>query len=349
MESQTLHWDHPNIKGPELLELLRTSVPQSLGGVIPVTATVLTLGLYVKGIPTTDWIGFAGKIARVHPARVLIINPISADGDDTSTQVDAQLSATITYRRPNDPPILFSECVQMNLKGGLANHWIDLVQSLIKSDLPAYLLWLGVPPLPGFRWDLLSTGFTHLVIDTEQTGLGPWKTAILTGKPLGMVVDDLYWQRLGLWRAHWANLTDYPEGLRTLTHPDKIVIEWPVSKSTGWRLLVGWLMDRLHWQVADVEPTYMTITTEHGQIIPIEIHNADDPSFSFYHGPYILSSQEVEDELQSKLHQGSEVLYEMVDPCNIADPVTDVVKLLNRGHDQLFDQALTALILNERV
>ena len=137
MESQTLHWDHPNIKGPELLELLRTQIPQSLGGVVPVTATVLTLGLYVKGIPTTDWTELAGRIAKVHPARVLIINPITADVDDTFPHVDAQLSAMITYRRPNEPPTLFSECVEMDLKGGLSNHWIDLVQSLIKSDLPA--------------------------------------------------------------------------------------------------------------------------------------------------------------------------------------------------------------------
>jgi glucose-6-phosphate dehydrogenase assembly protein OpcA len=347
VDSQTLHWEHPNIKGPELLQLLRTEVPQALGGVVPVTATVLTLGLYVKGIPETDWMELAEKISHVHPSRVLIINPITGAPEDTATHVDAQISATVTYRRPGEPPTLFSECVQMNLGGGLANHWIDLVQSLIKSDLPAYLLWLGAPPLPGFRWDLLSTGFTHLVIDSEQAGLGPWKSAILAGKPQGMMVDDLYWQRLGLWRAHWATLTDYPEGLLTITNPEKIVIAWPGPRPWGWRLLLGWLIDRLNWSVSDLEPTHVSLIDDYGQTIPVEIREADEPSFSFYHGDYVLSSQRANKQLQSRIVKSTEELYTMADPCNQADPVTDIVKLLNRGHDQLFDQALSALILNE--
>ncbi len=348
MESQTLHWNHPNIKGPELLELLRTSVPQSLGGTLPVTATVLTLGLYVKGIPPADWADLAGQISRVHPSRVLIINPV-VDSAQAPTHVDAELSATITYRRPHEPPILFSECVQMNLQGGLANHWIDLVQSLIKSDLPAYLLWLGVPPLPGFRWDLLSTGFSHLVIDTEQTGLTPWKTVMQDSRRLGLMIDDLYWQRLGLWRAHWANLTDFSEALAVISGPEKISITWPSSKSTGWRMLLGWLIDRLGWQIVDVDPDYISLITEFGQAIPVEIHQGPDPAVSFIRGALSLSSEEIGNRLQTHLATPSEILYEVIDPCNLADPVTDVVKLLNRGHDQLYDEALASLILNERL
>ncbi len=348
MESETLHWEHPNIKGPELLRLLRTEVPQALGGIVPVTATVLTLGLYVKGIPETDWMELAEKISHVHPSRVLIINPVTGTAEDTTTHVDAQISATVTYRRRGEPPTLFSECVQMNLRGGLANHWIDVVQSLIKSDLPAYLLWLGAPPLPGFRWDLLSTGFTHLVIDSEQIGLGPWKSAILAGKPLGMAVDDLYWQRLGSWRAHWATLADYPEGLSAITNPDKIVIGWPSSHSSGWRLLLGWLIDRLKWTVSDIEPNYLSIINDYGQTIPVEIHEANDPSFTFHHDAYILSSQSSHKELHSRIMKETEELYTMTDPCYQADPVNDIVKLLNRGHDQLFDFALASLIMNDR-
>ncbi len=346
MESQKLHWNHPNIMGPELLELLRTQVPQSLGGSLPVTATVLTLGLYVKGIEPTDWADLAGKISRVHPSRVLIINPV-INSSMEATHVDAELSATITYRRPHEPPVLFSECVQMNLRGGLANHWIDLVQSLIKSDLPAYLLWLGMPPLPGFRWDLLSTGFTHLVIDSEQTGLAPWKTVMLEGGRLGLMIDDLYWLRLGLWRAHWANLTDFPEVLDVIMAPDEIAITWPESTSTGWRMLLGWLIDRLEWTVSEMEPNHMVLKTEDGRTIPVTVSSGDDPSFSFVYGEFTLISKEMHKQLQTQLTMGSDILHEMLDPCNIADPVTDIVKLLNRGHDQLYDQALAALILSE--
>ena len=348
MESETLHWEHPNIKGSELLQFLRTEIPQALGGVVPVTSTVLTLGLYAKGIPETDWMELAEKISQVHPSRVLIINPITGSPQDTVTRVDAEISATVTYRRPEEPPTLFSECVQMNLSGGLANHWIDVVQSLIKSDLPAYLLWLSAPPLSGFRWDLLSTGFTHLVIDSEQTGLGPWKSAILAGKPLGMAVDDLYWQRLGLWRAHWASMADYPQGLRIITNPQKIVVQWPGAMSSGWRLLLGWLIDRMNWSVSDVEPNYLSVVNNCGQPIPVEIHEASEPSFVFVRDACVLSSQSIHKQLQSRIVRGTEELYTMTDPCDQADPVVDIVKLLNRGHDQLFDLALSSLIMNDR-
>ncbi|AUW94093.1 MAG: glucose-6-phosphate dehydrogenase assembly protein OpcA [Sulfobacillus thermotolerans] len=347
MESQTLHWNHPNIMGPELLELLRTSVPQSLGGTLPVTATVLTLGLYVKGILPTDWAELAGKISRVHPSRVLIINPI-VNSANAPTHVDAELSATITYRRPHEPPILFSECVQMNLQGGLANHWIDLVQSLIKSDLPAYLLWLGMPPLPGFRWDLLSTGFSHLVIDTEQTGIEPWHHVMLQSPRLGLMIDDLYWQRLGLWRVHWANVTDRPEALAVVSTPESISVVWPVEKSTGWQMLLGWLVSRLSWQIVDIAPNRLLMATESGNTIPVHITTGADPGITFYQGNRRLSSQEAHNQLTTQFEIGSDVLYEISDPCNLADPVSDVVKLLNRGHDQLYDEAMSALLLSER-
>jgi glucose-6-phosphate dehydrogenase assembly protein OpcA len=163
------------------------------------------------------------------------------------------------------------------------------------------------------------------------------------------MIDDLYWQRLGLWRAHWANLTDFADALNVIVAPDEIAITWPATKSTGWRMILGWLIDRLECHIMDMEPNHISLHTEDGRTIPVNVCSGDDPSFSFIQGDLSLSSAEIGNRLNTQLVRGGETLHEMLDPCNMADPVTDIVKLLNRGHDQLYDQALSALILNEHI
>ncbi|MCY0881905.1 MAG: glucose-6-phosphate dehydrogenase assembly protein OpcA, partial [Firmicutes bacterium] len=248
MDQQAFRWTQTDITGKDLLHAMRTGIFPALKETPLVTATVLTLGLYSRlssAKDRHDWVQFAAEISHVHPCRILVIEPTAQR--EGPNHLDADISAVINYSRHREWPVLYSECVHLSLKGALRHQWIDLVLPLVSSDLPAYFYWIGDPPDDTFRWDLLATGFRHLLIDSGADSLHRWGPALHAARQQHLSIDDLDWQRLAPWRAQWAFIADLELGSALFFHPKTITIRAPLKDSGRWQLLLGWLADRLNW------------------------------------------------------------------------------------------------------
>lgn len=246
MSQELIHWQKNNLTGPSFLETLPTIIPQQLHGVNPLRATVLTLGLYVKGINPRQWHDLSADIARSHPARVLVIDPDPGEADGAT--LDAEVHAAV--RRPvteGQTPLLYSECVEMHLKGPLASYWIDWVQPLVHAELPSYLWWIPAPPGKDFRWDLLATSFDHLIIDTKRCGVDAWLPNLVPAMTEGLLVDDLLWLRLAPWRELVASLADDADMLRLLRSPSQIQVACPRETKPAIESILMWLAHLLEW------------------------------------------------------------------------------------------------------
>lgn len=340
-EYYTIHWSQTHIQGHELLRALPSVVAQSLEGRTPVRATVLTLGLYVKGGRSQDWAALAGQIARVHPARILVIN--ATEIMDCEPLLDAEISAVLNGKNQAETPVLFSECIQMNLQGSLNHHWIDLVQPLINSDLPAYLWWLHErPPQPDFRWDLLKTGFTHFVMDSRGTGLETWFPAIARARSHKVHVADLNWHRLEVWRSQWADVADTPEGLALFRHPEHIVIETPQASAGEWELLMGWLAHQLEWTYRH-HPESPSANTAEGLPIAIEVRPGPHLKVTLCANNLCLFTVQDGSRTESEMRAGADVINAWSAPEPPVDTCNDFIRMLNRGYDRLYEQAMDVL------
>lgn len=338
----TVSWSASDLKGPLLLEAITTVVPNALGGIKPIVATVLTLGLYVKGIASQDWLQMAQQIGQHHPSRIVVINPADPAGEP---RLDASISATLTQRRPSDIPTLFSECVELNLKGGLATHWIDLIQPLIRPGVPAYLWWMGLPPLTGFRWDLLSTtGFTHLVIDTGTRDWRVWLPVLRDAVTHQMRVDDLHWQRLADLRQHWAQLADHTAGIRAIATVQAIEITWNTESPTPWVWWLAWIASRLGWTlVLNESEIPVAIATDHGTV-PVTMRQGQDATAHVMADGIQIRTTMTDDRLVSHILEHDHQVYHLDDHRTTSNVQEAMLQVLNRGHDVLFQEALTSLL-----
>jgi glucose-6-phosphate dehydrogenase assembly protein OpcA len=343
--SEMVSWSAEDLNGPSLLNALGSVVPDALEGAKPIVATVLTLGLYVKGITSTKWVSLAQELAKQHPSRILVINPAGADG---KPRLDVAISATVAERGQGETPTLFSECVELNLKGALATHWIDFLQPLIRPGLPAYLWWLVTPPSPDFRWDLLSTsGFTHLVMDSKTGNWRQWLPSLRQALAYHMHVDDLEWQRLRDLRHHWAQLTDAPQVLKTLLNMESVEVTTPDLRWSQWVWWVAWISSRLGWNlVLDADRTPVAMETDFGPV-PIVVRETADTTLTIASDDMRITTHISQSILKSVAYRGNTAILTLDEHRIATSAQEDMHNILNRGHDVLFSQALEYLLAAE--
>ncbi len=324
------------------MEAVNTVVPNALGGIKPIASTVLTLGLYVKGMASQDWLDMAQQIGQHHPSRIVVINPADPIGEP---RLDASISATLTQRRTTDIPTLFSECMELNLKGGLATHWIDLIQPLIRPGLPAYLWWMGLAPLTGFRWDLLSTtGFTHLVVDTETRDWQAWLPLLRDAVAHQMKVDDLHWQRLSELRHHWAQLGDHSMGMRAILEMNALEITWNAENPTHWIWWLAWIASRMDWTLM-LNESHMPVSIRmDGRSIPVTMQWGNESSVRLIADGKEIHTSMSKERLVSDIVQNGHPVYHLDEHCTTSNVKQDMLQILNRGHDVLFQEALACLV-----
>lgn len=330
MTGETLTWEAESVEGSDLLSMVR-EVPRRLGkGRIPIAATVLTLGIYAKG-GERDWRGVAERVAAVHPARVLLINP--ADPDAPDPRLDAALAATARPRGQDQAPVLFSEFIQVRPKGRLASYWIDLVQPLVPSGLPAYLWWATRPPEANFRWDLLRGVFDHLLIDSGEAGVEAWSAALQSPRRLGMTIDDLNWVRTAPWRSALADAADVPELRSAVVAPDAIVMTGP--NRTRLVPVLAWLVNRLDWKIDG------SALTQGPDGLPVAVTWRDGPgtALRMRRDAVEVALEAQEDELRVVGRQKSLVRFDQRYPGERTDVVHHLLTFLSRGHDPLYDGA----------
>ena len=214
--------------------------------------SVLTL-VVVAPTPETQQraIATVAALASEHPSRAVIIAPMDPDGP---SRFDANIHAAcqIPDRMTSE---VCTEEILLRVGGELAQHLASTVAPLIIHDLPVVLWWPDDVPFESTVLRELVGTADRLFVDSSNfrgTSLERMvgMAGILRG---GVVVHDIAWMRLVLWRELFAGLFDHPllqPELRSI-HGLRIDIARPgsVVRLNRAALFAGWLAAMLDWKV----------------------------------------------------------------------------------------------------
>jgi glucose-6-phosphate dehydrogenase assembly protein OpcA len=182
-----------------------------------------------------------------HPSRAIVLSPTDPDGPAT---FDAHVYASCQLPERGRSEICTEE-ILIKVGGELAQHLSSTVAPLLIHDLPVVLWWPDDVPFgrPDFaelaeEVDRLHLDSGHFRGDGRERLRG--LAAAVDG---GLVVHDVSWMRLRLWRELLASCFDHPLLVRELKHLTAIRVDVarPGSEMRLARglLFVGWLMARL--------------------------------------------------------------------------------------------------------
>ena len=193
-------------------------------------------------------------LAARHPSRAVVLSPTDPDGPPS---FDAHVYASCKLPEQGSSEVCTEE-VLIKVGGELAQHLSSTVAPLLIHDLPVVLWWPDDVPFGRADFAELADEVDRLFVDSGQfrhhglTRLGGMADAVHSG----LVVHDVSWMRLMLWRELLASCFDHPLLIRELKHLRSIRVDVarPGSDVRLSRavLFVGWLMSRLRLQV--VEP-----------------------------------------------------------------------------------------------
>ena len=238
------------------------------GANVQVRTSVLNLVICTPDIETAQR---ASKILRelssTHLARVTLL---ILDSDENAP---SSLHAWVTLRCFSMISDLMRHCFEQATilaSGSAVRSIANIIQPLLKPDLPVYLWWLGDPPGrddPTFiglvdissRMIVDSTGFFN-----PEQDIGTLSTLFDTTPECAL--SDLNWGRITPWRQLISQFFDVPEYRTYLSGVTSIEIEHCVAPiATQMRtemgdvspnparalLLAGWLKERLGWSLGE--------------------------------------------------------------------------------------------------
>lgn len=237
------------------------------GANVNVRTSVLNLVICAPDLETA---AHASKVLRdlasTHLARVSIL---VLDSNETTSSV----SAWVTLRCFSMISDLMRHCFEQTTllaSGGAVRAVGNILQPILKPDLPIYLWWLGDPP------DLQDPAFQNLVELSnraifDSTGfLNPEEhirtLASLSSAATNSALSDLNWGRITPWRTLVSQFFDVPEYRSHLGGIHSIEIEHAVAplsmpvrsiegdvspNPTRALMLAAWLKDRLGWALSE--------------------------------------------------------------------------------------------------
>lgn len=204
------------------------------------------------------------ELSNQHLARVSVL--ILDRSNET-----ASVATWITLRCFSVISDLMRHCFeQMTIlaTGAAVRSTANIVQPLLKPDLPVYLWWLGDPPDEDSVFNDLVALSTRVIVDST-TFFNPEQDihtlARLCQSTPDLAISDLNWGRLTLWRQLVAQFFDVMEYRPYLSGVTAIEIEHAVAplatptlneqgevspNPARALLLAGWLKDRLGWTLA---------------------------------------------------------------------------------------------------
>ncbi|HEY6285417.1 MAG TPA: glucose-6-phosphate dehydrogenase assembly protein OpcA [Ktedonobacteraceae bacterium] len=238
------------------------------GANVNVRTSVLNLVICTPDIETAQR---ASKILRelssTHLARVTLLILHSGEHAPSSLQ------AWVTLRCFSMISDLMRHCFEQATilaSGSAVRSVANIIQPLLKPDLPVYIWWLGDPP---GRDDPTFIGLvdisSRMIVDSTsffnpEQDIGTLSTLFDTTPECAL--SDLNWGRITPWRQLISQFFDVPEYRSYLSGVTSIEIEHSVAPlATQMRtelgdvspnparalLLAGWLKERLGWSLAD--------------------------------------------------------------------------------------------------
>ena len=203
-------------------------------------------------------------LASRHPSRAVILSPTDPDGP-ASFEAHVYASCQLPERGAAE---ICTEEILIKAGGELAQHLSSTVAPLLIHDLPVVLWWPDDVPFGRPDFADLADECDRLFVDSGQFRNHGLDRLLGMSDAIhgGLVVHDVSWKRLMLWRELLASCFDHPLLIRELKHLRSIRVdvarpggEVRLSRAV---LFAGWLMARLRLQV--VEP----------------LHAADDDSWT---------------------------------------------------------------------
>ena len=230
-----------------------------------VRTSVLNL---IISAPDLESAQHASKLLRdlssMHLARVTIVILDNSEG--------ASLSTWVTLRCFSVLSDLMRHCFEQTtvLASGSAVRAIaNIIQPLLKPELPVYLWWLGDPPSDDTVFNRLVALSSRVIVDSTSF-FNPEQdmctlASLLQGSP-DSALSDLNWARLTPWRQLIAQFFDvaayrpYLAGINSIEIAHAAApIATPMRAESGdvspnparALLLAGWLKARLGWTLAE--------------------------------------------------------------------------------------------------
>ena len=190
-------------------------------------------------------------LASRHPSRAVVLSPTDPDGP---ASFDAHIYASCQLPQPGSSEVCTEE-ILIRVGGELAQHLSSTVAPLLIHDLPVVLWWPDDVPFGRPDFAELAAEVDRLFVDSGHfRGHGLTRLVSMADAVYGgLVVHDVSWMRLMLWRELLASCFDHPLLVRELKHLRSIRVdvarpggEVRLSRAV---LFVGWLMSRLRMQV----------------------------------------------------------------------------------------------------
>jgi len=268
-----LPWAGKTVRMDEIEEVLASLWKMSAdnlrtGANVRVRTSVLNLVICAPDIETAQRTSkILRELSSTHLARVTLLIL------DNEEHAPSSLHAWVTLRCFSMISDLMRHCFEQTTilaSGSAVRSVANIIQPLLKPDLPVYLWWLGDPP---DRDDPTFIGLVEISsrMIVDSTGFFNPEQDIITLSALfdttpECALSDLNWGRITPWRQLISQFFDVPEYRSYLNGVTSIEIEHSVAPlATQMRtelgdvspnparalLLAGWLKERLGWSLAE--------------------------------------------------------------------------------------------------
>jgi glucose-6-phosphate dehydrogenase assembly protein OpcA len=242
---------------PRLARLMQGAAGHDDGVRVRTRTSVLTL---VVVAPRPELVERAmatvATLASRHPSRAVVLSPTDPDGP---ASFDAHIYASCQLPDKGSSEVCTEE-ILIKVGGELAQHLSSTVAPLLIHDLPVVLWWPDDVPFGRADFVELSDEVDRLFVDSGHFRRHGLTRLVGMAEAVrhGLVVHDVSWMRLMLWRELLASCFDHPLLVNELRYLSSIRVD--VARPGGGVrlsravLFVGWLMSRLRLQV--VEPLH---------------------------------------------------------------------------------------------
>lgn len=208
-------------------------------------------------------------LSSTHLARVILL--ILNIGDHASPGITSWVTLR-SFPIISDIMRHSFEQITLLLTGSAANASANIIQSIIKPELPVYLWWLSDPPKEQAVFTRLLRLSSRIIVDsnsffTPEQSIGNLLSLVQSSPECAL--SDLNWGRITHWRELIAQFFDMPEYKPYIAGVDTVEIEHAVTplaeqtlpeqddvsaNPTRALLLAGWLKTSLGWKLAHDAP-----------------------------------------------------------------------------------------------
>ena len=184
-------------------------------------------------------------ISALMPRRLVTLAPTL----DPAHPLETLVAAYCPLPEEGSPGAACGDVVVLRGGMGAIGQGLELVQPLIRAELPCWIWWnSGLDEAPEV-FEALAQLPRRLVIDSSLGSPRHCLDALVERIATGQAVNDLNWLRLRSWRETLAMVFDPPSRRDALEHVVQLDIDVEGDHPVKGLLLAAWIADRLGWHL----------------------------------------------------------------------------------------------------